>query len=321
MPLTQTSPPSSLPADEIANAVALLRRGELVGIPTETVYGLGADAENDAATARIFEVKGRPTNHPLIVHLAHGSSLDGWVNRIPDVAVELAKRFWPGPLTMILPRGERSHLAVTGGQDTVAIRVPSHPIAQQLLRAFGGGIAAPSANRFGSVSPTTAQHVRADLGEDVSCVLDGGACSVGIESTIVDLSRARPILLRPGSVSREQLSVVLGHELEAHEKDLEVRAPGQIESHYAPKARVEIVERRELAARLEAARAHGERSAVLDASGEAESVDDIARSLYEKLRQADLDGMNRVLVILPTDEGTGLAIRDRLTRAAGPRKI
>lgn len=320
MLLTRKAPPSSLPADEIAEAVAILRRGELVGIPTETVYGLGADAENDAATARIFEVKGRPTNHPLIVHLSIGSSLDGWVSRVPDFAVQLAERFWPGPLTMILPRGERSHLAVTGGQDTVAIRVPSHPIAQQLLHAFGGGIAAPSANRFGSVSPTTAQHVRDDLGDDVSCVLDGGACSVGIESTIVDLSRGRPILLRPGSVSREQLSSVLGHEIEMHVKDAEVRAPGQIESHYAPKARVDIVERDELEALLASARVNGERVAVLDASGSAESVDEIARTLYERLRQADIDGMQRVLVILPSGQGIGLAIRDRLTRAAGPRE-
>ncbi|MBK8172274.1 MAG: threonylcarbamoyl-AMP synthase [Sandaracinaceae bacterium] len=308
-----------MPDAEIQAAVARLRAGELVGIPTETVYGLGADAENDDAVARIFAVKRRPRNHPLIVHLALGASLDGWVSEATPDARVLAKAFWPGPLTMILPRGPRSHLEVTGGQNTVAVRVPAHPVAQQLLRAFGGGIAAPSANRFGSVSPTTAQHVRDDLGHDVACVLDGGPCGVGIESTIVDLSRGRPILLRPGSVSREQLSAVLGREVEVNSNDAAVRVSGQLESHYAPRARVEIVERESVAARERAARDHNERITVLDASGINESIDDIARNLYENLRQADLDGIERVLVILPTDEGLGLAVRDRLMRAAGPR--
>jgi L-threonylcarbamoyladenylate synthase len=195
---------------EIERAVALLRRGELVAFPTETVYGLGADAANPAAVARIFAAKGRPADHPLIVHLPAAEHLARWARDIPAEAEKLAAAFWPGPLTLILKRQPQVPNAVTGGQDTVGLRVPSHPLALELLRAFEGGIAAPSANRFGRISPTTAAHVREELGERVPLVLDGGACPVGIESTILDLSRGVPVLLRPGAIGPADIARVLG---------------------------------------------------------------------------------------------------------------
>ncbi|MGZ6141626.1 MAG: L-threonylcarbamoyladenylate synthase, partial [Myxococcaceae bacterium] len=195
--------------ESIAAAVAVLRRGGLVGLPTETVYGLAADAENELAVRRIFAVKGRPSTHPLIVHVAHASAIESWVTQVPPEAYRLASAFWPGPLTLVLRRSSRASDAVTGGQETVALRVPGHPVALAVLKAFDGGVAAPSANRFGQVSPTRAEHVRADLGSDVDLVLDGGPARVGVESTIVDLSGAEPLLLRPGGVPVESVELVL----------------------------------------------------------------------------------------------------------------
>ncbi|MEK7737911.1 MAG: L-threonylcarbamoyladenylate synthase, partial [Pseudomonadota bacterium] len=205
-------------AAQIAHAVTLLRAGELVAFPTETVYGLGADAANPAAVAKIFAAKGRPADHPLIVHLPSAEALDAWAREVPESARKLAAAFWPGPLTLILKRQPQVPDAVTGGQDTVGLRVPDHPLALALLKAFDGGrfrgIAAPSANRYGRISPTSAAHVRAELGAAVPLVLDGGDCQVGIESTIVDLSRGTPRLLRPGAIGAADIAHVLGANLD-----------------------------------------------------------------------------------------------------------
>src|SRR6478672_10822072 len=195
---------------EIENAVQALRDGELVAFPTETVYGLGANAQNPAAVRKIFEAKGRPTNHPVIVHLDSPRFLHRWVREVPETATKLAERFWPGPLTMVMSRAPNVHDVVTGGQDTVAIRVPSHPMAQQLLTAFGGGIAAPSANRYGKLSPTRAEHVRDELGDAVRVILDGGESQIGLESTIVSFDGEQVRLLRPGFITYSQLKEVVG---------------------------------------------------------------------------------------------------------------
>ncbi|MBI3256331.1 MAG: threonylcarbamoyl-AMP synthase, partial [Actinobacteria bacterium] len=233
----------------IAGAVGVLRAGGLVAFPTETVYGLGADASNDDAVRRIFAVKGRPTDHPLIVHLGDADQLDTWAREIPSDARLLAAACWPGPLTLVLWRSSVVSDVVTGGRDSVGLRVPSHPVALDLLRAFGGGVAAPSANRFGRVSPTTAAHVVADLGDDVDLVLDGGACAVGVESTIVDLTGEAPMLLRQGGVSIETIEGVIGRAVIATAEGPE-RAPGMLAAHYAPTARVELVEAHRLQDRL-----------------------------------------------------------------------
>jgi L-threonylcarbamoyladenylate synthase len=315
--------------EEIQRAVQILRRGGLVGLPTETVYGLAADAENELAVRRIFAVKGRPSSHPLIVHVASAAKLEGWVARVPDEARRLADAFWPGPLTIVLPRGPRAKDVVTGGQDTVALRVPGHPLARELLEAFGGGLAAPSANRFGRVSPTRAEHVRADLGSDVELVLDGGASAVGLESTIVDLSGDGAVLLRPGGISREQLERVLGKPLSSRKS--EVRAPGTLESHYAPAAGVVLASADEAASRAQALAREGRKVALVapehvsaPSGVEAIRVSDdpaeFAHSLYATLRELDVRGFDVAVVVVPSDDGIGLAVRDRLTRAAAPRE-
>ena len=291
-----------------ARAVETLRAGGLVAFPTETVYGLGADASNEGAVRRIFGVKGRPTTHPLIVHAADPWP---WAMESPAEAARLADRFWPGPLTMILRRSARASDAVTGGQGTVGLRVPSHPLALALLREFGGGVAAPSANRFGKVSPTTAKHVRDDLGGDVDFIVDGGPCAVGVESTIVDLSGGAPAILRPGGVTCEAIEEALGRRVPVREEG-EVRAPGQLESHYAPRAEVVIATREEVESRAAELRKRGLKVEVL-ARPE-------ARELYAALREADGRGADVVVVGRPAEEGIGLAVADRLRKAAGPRR-
>ena len=195
---------------DIARAAHILRSGGLVAFPTETVYGLGADASSASAMAKLYAVKRRPADHPVIVHFASADAAFGWAREVPESARKLAKAFWPGPLTLVLKRSQKAHDFVTGGQDTVGLRLPSHPVARELLQLIGRGVAAPSANRFGRVSPTTAAHVRADLGADVDLVLEGGPTEVGIESTILDLSGAGPVLLRPGRISRQELEQVVG---------------------------------------------------------------------------------------------------------------
>ncbi|MFZ3566206.1 L-threonylcarbamoyladenylate synthase [Streptomyces sp. BH097] len=316
---------------DIDKAVAVLRAGGLVALPTETVYGLAADAEDPAAVARIFRTKGRPPNHPLIVHIGGAEHLDDWADDVPEAARLLAERFWPGPLTMVLRRGARVPLDTTGGLETVAVRVPDHPVALELLNAFGGGVAAPSANRFGSVSPTTAEHVRAELGDGVDFVLDGGPCTVGVESTIVDATSESLSILRPGGVTREELEEALGRPLDVPDTS-EVRVPGQHPSHYAPNARVVLVAPEELVAETRRAHELGHRvgvflpSALAGTPVEAHAVaavpaslDAYARGLYGYLRELDEQGCDLILVSLPAQEGLGLAIANRLRRAAGPR--
>ena len=312
---------------DIERAAATLRSGGLVAFPTETVYGLGADAENVAGVRRIFAVKGRPATHPLIVHLGAADDVDRWATDVPELAWKLALRFWPGPLTLVLRRSARVPSAVTGGLETVGLRVPDHPVALDMLRAFRGGVAAPSANRFGSVSPTTADHVRDDVGALVDFVLDGGACSVGIESTIVDLSGDEPGILRPGGVSREDLERVAGCPVPVRVGGV-VRSPGQLSSHYAPRAQVVLVRPDEMAARARLLREQGLAVGVITTEGQPETADavvvsgsdeEVARRLYSTLRDFDRRGCSVVLAVLPPERGLGLALADRLRRAAGPR--
>lgn len=322
---------------DIESAAAALGAGKLVAFPTETVYGLGADAENVAAVARIFAVKGRPANHPLIVHIASAQELPRWASHVPETAWRLAEAYWPGPLTLLLRRGARVPAETTGGLDSVGLRVPAHPVALELLRRFGGGVAAPSANRFGRVSPTSAQHVLEDLGEDVDLLLDGGRCRVGVESTILDLTGDVPVLLRPGGVGAAELESLLGVTL-SRRAPANVRAPGMLASHYAPDARVELVPTRRLAERAHELALAGQRVSVLvgnvdDRTALAQlsnvrlldlgaSDEDAAQRLYSALRQADVDGADVVLASPPVTEharGIAEALADRLMKAAGPR--
>lgn len=298
---------------DIARAAEVLRQGGLVAFPTETVYGLGADARNDVALERLYRVKGRPRSHPLIVHLENASRLSDWAVDPGPLALRLADLFWPGPLTLVLRRGRGVSDAVTGGQETVAVRVPGHPLALELLRVFGGGIAAPSANRFGRVSPTTADHVRQDLGGDVDLVLDGGPCRIGVESTIVNLTSGGPEILRPGGVPREDLESALGVPVPLR-GDGAVRVPGVLESHYAPRARVEVHPEADLKARSELLASQGRTVAELT------RADIAADRLYAALRRADADGVDVVLAPRPEGKGLGLAVADRLRKAAADRK-
>jgi L-threonylcarbamoyladenylate synthase len=321
-----------LKGTDVGMAAAILARGGLVAFPTETVYGLGGDAANEAAAGKIFEVKGRPRAHPLIVHLAPGESgsprLDGWAREIPAQAKELVAAAWPGPLTVILLRGPRVALATIGHSDTIGLRVPAHPLAQELLRVFGGGVAAPSANRFGHVSPTTAAHVEADLGSDVDYILDGGPCAVGVESTIVDFSRGHPVLLRPGGMPRAAIEAIVGPLAVA---DAEApAAPGTLASHYAPRAEVIAVDPADVPAAVATARGMvavlAPARAFLDwgdlpalAYPLPDELDGMARHLYAALRDLDARGVDVVIAALPPAVGLGEAVGDRLRRAAGPR--
>lgn len=314
---------------EIEEAVALLRRGDLVAFPTETVYGLGADAANPAAVAKIFAAKGRPADHPLIVHLPAAAHLARWAREVPPEAEQLAAAFWPGPLTLILKRQPNVPDAVTGGQDTVGLRVPSHPMARELLAAFDGGIAAPSANRFGRISPTTAAHVREELGARVPLVLDGGACTLGIESTILDCSRGTPVLLRPGAIGTAEIARVLGRapEIAAARADAP-RVSGSLDAHYAPRTPLQLVSSDGLLFALRDALVAGERVAVLAPTAQAVSHDLVAwkqapagpaafaHDLYASLRELDALDCARILVQQPPAGEAWLAISDRLCRAA-----
>lgn len=316
---------------DIDEAVRLLRGGAVVALPTETVYGLAADAESPEAVARIFEAKGRPSSHPLIVHLPSVDALDdGWVASIPPVAQRLADLLWPGPLTLIFERGPRVPDAVTGGLETVGIRVPSHPAMRSVLERFGGGLAAPSANRFGAVSPTTAAHVLADLGHRIEAIVDGGDCEVGIESTIVDVSTGVARILRPGAVTREELEAIVGGPVPLAGEDAP-RAPGALASHYAPRARIHAVSADEAPQQArELVESHGRvavlapPSMILEGDGitRIEVPDDPrerARGLYASLRAVDAGAFDHAVVVLPDESGLGAAIADRLRKAAGPR--
>jgi L-threonylcarbamoyladenylate synthase len=297
-------------------ALDRLRHGGLVAIPTETVYGLAADAERPEAVARVYEAKGRPSNHPLIVHLADLAAIEGWVADVPEPAVRLAGACWPGPLTMLLRRGPRASDSVTGGRHTVGVRVPSHPMTQTLLAAHGGGLAAPSANRYGKVSPTTARHVLDDLAAHLDpardLILDGGPCRIGVESTIVDLTVDPPQILRAGSISIDAIERLLNGVVTGASGPS--RAAGMLVSHYAPACGV-ILADDEVEAEAIAAirRSGGERVGVLD------RTDDLvlaAQLLYSDLRAADQAALDTLVVVLPPPEGIGHALRDRLAKSA-----
>ncbi len=308
---------------DIARAARILRSGGLVAFPTETVYGLGADASSVSAMAKLYAVKRRPAEHPVIVHFASADAAFGWARQVPESARKLAKAFWPGPLTLVLKRSQKAQDFVTGGQDTVGLRLPSHPVARELLQLFGRGVAAPSANRFGRVSPTTAAHVRADLGADVDLVLEGGPTEVGIESTIVDLSSAAPVLLRPGRITRSDIESVLGADLS--EKDsASPRHSGGLERHYAPSTPARLVPAYDLdkeIARLK------EKVAVLAFSRPDERVEywlrmprdphAYAQKIYAALRELDTAGCDEILIEAPPEAPEWAAVGDRLKRACG----
>jgi L-threonylcarbamoyladenylate synthase len=300
---------------DLDRAVAAIRAGALVAIPTETVYGLAADATNPEAVARIFVVKGRPADHPLIVHLAAVGELDDWARKVPDTARLLADAAWPGPLTIIVPRAPGVLDAVTGGLDTVGLRVPAHPMALALIMQSGRGLAAPSANRFGAVSPTTAEHVLHDIGDRLDprrdVILDGGPCPIGVESTIVDCASSPPQILRAGGVAVEDVRRLLAGDVA--DASGPSRASGMLASHYAPRCAVRLVDSSDDALAL---RAGTVRSEILDLT------DDLvvyARELYARLRDADDRGVGTLIAVLPPADGLGHAIRDRLTKAAAPR--
>jgi L-threonylcarbamoyladenylate synthase len=299
-----------------------------VAFPTETVYGLGCDAENVDALHRLYAVKGRPTDHPVIVHVADSDALDAWSRDTSPSARKLADACWPGPLTLVVPRADHVSDAVTGGRDTVGVRVPNQPVALALLAEFGGGVAAPSANRFGRVSPTTAADVRRDLGDDVDLVLDGGPCDVGLESTIVDCSVDPPAILRLGGIPADGVEAVLGTTVDVR-TDGAVAAPGTLPAHYAPAAAVVVVDAGAVAARAASLLATGRRVGVLamdslpsDLPAGAvvleppADVDDYAHVLYARLRQADERSLDVLLAVPPDDGGIGATVSDRLARAA-----
>lgn len=302
---------------EVRRAAEILKRGGLVAFPTETVYGLGADAANEKAVARLYAVKGRPADHPVIVHFAGAEQAFAWAREVPEAARQLAARFWPGPLTLILKRSKLAQDFVTGGQDTVGLRVPSHPIAHEMLSIFGSGVAAPSANRFGLVSPTTPAHVREDLGDEVDLVLEGGPSDVGIESTIVDLSGAGAVLLRPGGISEEQLGITLRTPTADSP-----RHSGGLERHYAPRTPARLVPAHALDKVISST---ANRIAVLAFSRPDERVDywlrmprdpaAYAQRLYAALRELDAAGCEAILVEAPPQAAEWAAVLDRLRRA------
>ena len=308
---------------DVAEAVRTLKAGGLVAFPTETVYGLGADASSSQAVARLYAVKRRPADHPVIVHFDSGERAFTWARDIPDAARTLAKRFWPGPLTLILKRSTLAQDFITGGQDNVGVRVPAHPVAHELLVAFGGGIAAPSANRFGLVSPTTAAHVRADLGADVDLVLEGGPSEVGIESTIVDLSGAKPVVLRPGKISAAEIEATLGQAVTERPADAP-RHSGGLERHYAPRTPARLVPAYQLDREIGRLK---DKVAVLAFSRPDERVDywlrmprdpqAYARKLYAALRELDTAQCQAILIEAPPSAPEWAAVLDRLRRACG----
>ena len=348
--------PSTVPSTELLRAVELLRSGELVALPTETVYGLGADATSEKAVAKIFAAKGRPADHPLIVHVPKNVKLETWAVEIPRIARKLTDAFWPGPLTLILKKSQRIPKTVTGGQDTVGLRCPAHPLAQQLLIEFAkvgsGIIAAPSANKFGHISPTTAQHVHAEFGDGL-LILDGGSCEVGIESTILDLSRMRslkrPVLLRPGAITAEMIAAIIGEAplladdvptstLKSGAADAP-RVSGSLAAHYAPKTPLRLLKAKQLQDEADQHLAAGRRVAVLAFSqphGVAPSPPGIgvkkvrplmwitadrdpaayARDIYAHLRTLDAAQTTVILVEAPPMTAPWEAVNDRLGRAA-----
>jgi L-threonylcarbamoyladenylate synthase len=314
---------SNCTADAMLDAARHLKAGDLVAFPTETVYGLGADASNSDAVARIYSVKGRPNDHPLIVHIASMDRMGDWASDVPEYAIALARSFWPGPMTLILKRSELAGDFITGGQDSVGVRVPNHVVALALLEAFersgGKGVAAPSANRFGHVSPTTAAAVIEELGDylsDDDLVLDGGACDVGVESTIIDCTGAAPSVLRPGAISVAMIEECTG--LKTTQSDKEIRASGSLENHYAPIAQVLLRENAVAGQGLIALSSIETPEGVIRLASPSNN-EEFARILYSALRDADARGLSEVVVVQPSGIGIAVAIRDRLARAANGR--
>ena len=316
----------------IAQAAHALREGELVGLPTETVYGLAANATDDAAVTKIFVAKGRPADHPLIVHVASASQVPVFAAQVPDFAQALIDAFWPGPLTLILPRQSGVATASAGGQDSIGLRCPSHPVAQALLHACATlgvqGVSAPSANRFGRVSPTTAAHVQSELGPEL-LILDGGDCDVGIESTIIDCTRGEPVMLRPGHITRAQIEAACGRVVLDQNalSQAAPRASGTLESHYAPRAKVRLMLAQDIAVKLHALGPHANNLGVWSAARpdagagvlwreQPASADEAAHALFSVLRDLDARGVQQIWVQLPPDTPEWEGVRDRLQRAA-----
>lgn len=316
----------------VDQAVHILRNGGLVAFPTETVYGLGADATNELAIRKVFQTKGRPSDHPLIVHIASAAQLSNWAAKVPKEAILLAEAFWPGPLTLVLRKQPHVFESITGGQNTVALRIPRHPLALALLTAFGGGLVAPSANKFTRISPTTASAVREELGNEVDMILDGGACEVGLESTIVDLTSAKPLILRPGMISAEAIEKVLQKSVKVARQDtpVETRAPGMHHVHYAPVTKTKLVKSANLIKVISKLNANELPIACMiysditlpttpgiswvnlpkDPAG-------YAHELYRTLRAVDQQKFHMIIVEAVPEGVEWEAIRDRLIRASG----
>jgi len=323
---------SNCTADAMRDAAAKLARGALVAFPTETVYGIGADATNAMAVARIYDVKGRPADHPLIVHIADFKYLEQWISDIPEYAIALAREFWPGPMTLILKRSDLAQDFITGGQVTVGIRIPNNSLALGLLEAFhklgGAGIAAPSANRFGQVSPTTAEAVQEELGSylsDRDLVLDGGPSVVGVESTIIDCTGELPRILRPGAITIEMIVEVtdlkVSNSLDKKSDDFKqegIRVSGSLENHYAPKARVYLDQQPVAGSGLIALDSVKTPDGVIRLTAP-KSVEEFARVLYAALREGDHQSLDAIYIAQPTGDGLAIAIRDRLSRSAKGR--
>lgn len=320
---------SNCSIDSLNVAAQALKDGSLVAFPTETVYGLGADATNELAVARIYEVKGRPSDHPLIVHIADFNYLEQWILEMPDYAIELARTFWPGPMTLILRRSELAKDFITGNQDTVGIRIPDNSLALGLLEAFhkigGAGIAAPSANRFGQVSPTTAAAVQEEIGDylsDSDLVLDGGSSEVGLESTIIDCTSSAPRILRPGAITESMIESVtkvkLSEDTNKDSTDSLIRVSGSLENHYAPKARV-ILDQTPIAGSGFIALENIPTPVSVIRLAAPRSVEEFARVLYESMREGDHQNLTTIYIEQPTGEGLAVAIRDRLSRSARGR--
>ena len=321
--ITYMSIISNCTAAAITDAATTLAGGKLVAFPTETVYGLGADATNKDAVARIYQVKGRPSDHPLIVHISSAAHLDKWASEIPEYAIKLARSFWPGPMTLILPRTDLAKDFITGGQNNVGIRVPSHTVALALLKAFedqgGLGVAAPSANRFGKVSPTTAQAVTDELSNYLSeddLILDGGSSEVGVESTIIDCTKEVPVIIRPGAVTIAMIEELLAIKLPIfNTQSNQIKAPGLLASHYAPNAKVLLTGEPIAGDGLVALSSVVTPPGVVRVASPA-SNEEFAKILYEAFRLADRMSLSRVFVIPPTGDGIAVAINDRLAKSA-----
>ncbi|EEB73869.1 L-threonylcarbamoyladenylate synthase [Thermococcus sp. AM4] len=337
--MTIVIPMKAGPDERLRVAARLIREGKLVAFPTETVYGLGADALNEKAVRRIFEAKGRPADNPLIIHIAEREWLFELARDIPEKALELAERFWPGPLTLVLPKGERVPSVTTGGLDTVAVRMPAHPIALELIRLSGRPVAAPSANISGKPSPTDADHVVDDFYGRIECIVDGGPTWIGVESTVLDLTGDVPVLLRPGGLPLEEIEMVVGRvEIHPAVKGVEVdlaRAPGMKYKHYSPNAQVIVVEGSRNAVRekidelVREFRGKGLRVGVMATEEHGadaffhlgESTEDVARNVFRALRELDKAGVDVIIAEGVEERGLGLAVMNRLRKAAGYRVI